>query len=83
MEYQQISAYVGFIDLFVQLYLQVLIANTFKSFAILEETFSVSAVEMWRKYINLRPHAGGISKVASFLGYPGPENYNGHGMALY
>ncbi|KAJ8918303.1 hypothetical protein NQ315_014173 [Exocentrus adspersus] len=81
-------------------YLYVLIPDTktniSRSFTVMEEAFSVNAVEMCRKYISLRPkaadgkyttqHAGintiskTFSKVASFLGLPDPESFTGHGM---
>ncbi|KAJ8913494.1 hypothetical protein NQ315_013874, partial [Exocentrus adspersus] len=72
-------------------YLYVLIpdmkTNISRSFTVMEEAFSVNAVEMCRKYISLRPKAAGIntisktfSKVASFLGLPDPESFTGHGM---
>ncbi|KAJ8912503.1 hypothetical protein NQ315_000679 [Exocentrus adspersus] len=81
-------------------YLYVLIPDTktniSRSFTVMEEAFSVNAVEMCRKYISLRPKAAdgkcttqhsGIntisktfSKVASFLGLPDPESFTWHGM---
>ncbi|KAJ8909673.1 hypothetical protein NQ315_012723, partial [Exocentrus adspersus] len=60
-------------------YLYVLIpdmkTNISRSFTVMEEAFSVNAVEMCRKYISLRPKAA-----ASFLGLPDPESFTGHGM---
>ncbi|KAJ8914216.1 hypothetical protein NQ315_002843 [Exocentrus adspersus] len=70
--------------------------NISRSFTIMEEALSVNAVEMCRKYINLRPKAAdrkcttqhvGIntisktfSKVVSFLGLPDRESFTGHGV---
>ncbi|KAJ8918175.1 hypothetical protein NQ315_014041 [Exocentrus adspersus] len=73
-------------------YLYVLIPDTktniSRSFTVMEEAFSVNAVEMCRKYrckcttqlVGINTISKTFSKVASFLGLPDPESFTGHGM---